>query len=110
METGRARATAIVTDVLFMAALSTGGLVLGACVLGLLGPRLLGSRGGHGLANLEYLFTGALVGAVGGMTVGLARRTAWSLRRKLVGSLVALFVGAAAVGIHVVVASITCGW
>ncbi len=49
------------------------GVVVGFCAGGVLGPLVLGSRGGHGMADLGYLFTGATLGAAGGAALGILK-------------------------------------
>jgi hypothetical protein len=52
---------------------AVAGVVVGFCAGGLLGPLVLGSRGGHGMADLGYLFTGAILGSAGGAALGLLK-------------------------------------
>ena len=93
-------------SILFVAWLAAAGLVIGFCLGGLLGPRLFGSQGGHGLGDLAYLFGGAIFGSVVGLAFGIgyaarstpqqqARVAAWT---GLAGVLVA---GATAVLVNV---------
>ena len=62
----------------FVAWLAAAGVVIGFCLVGLLGPRIFGSLGGHGLGDLGYLFGGAAVGAVVGVLVGVRGSIAWT--------------------------------
>jgi hypothetical protein len=60
---------------LLVAGLAASGTVIGFCAGGFWGKRF-GEHGAHGMADLVYLFEGALLGAVAG--IGQA---AWALRR-----------------------------
>jgi hypothetical protein len=60
---------------LFVAGLAASGTVVGFCAGGFWGKHF-GEHAAHGLADLVYLFEGALLGAAAG--IGLA---AWGLRR-----------------------------
>ncbi len=87
------------------------GAVVGFCAGGLLGPLVLGSRGGHGMADLGYLFLGAMLGFAGGAALGLLqalRRTA--ARQALrAGGLALLAAGAAALATFLWV-NVRGGW
>jgi hypothetical protein len=65
------RSQRVLLSILFVAWLAAAGLVIGFCLGGLLGPRLFGSQGGHGLGDLMYLFYGAIFGAVVGLALGI---------------------------------------
>ena len=76
------RATRIGLDLFFVAWLMAAGVVVGFCFGGLLGERLFGARGGHGLGNLGYLFDGAFLGGAAGAVVSGRGILAWEPRRR----------------------------
>lgn len=76
----------MLAEALCFAGFVLGGVVMGFCLGGLLGPRLFG-RGGQGLEELGFMFNGAILGgglgavAAVAAVVGLRR----PLRRRLAG-------------------------
>jgi hypothetical protein len=72
----------VLLSLLFAAWLSAAGLVIGFCLGGLLGPRLFGTMGGHGLGDLGYLFNGALLGILVGAIVGGRGALVWTPRQQ----------------------------
>lgn len=65
-------------SIFFAAWLAAVGLVIGFCLGGLLGPRLFGSMGGHGLGDIGYLFNGALLGILVGTILGGRGALVWT--------------------------------
>ncbi|APR88426.1 hypothetical protein A7982_13775 [Minicystis rosea] len=97
-------------SIFFVAWLAAAGLVVGFCLGGLLGNRLFGSLGGHGLGDLGYLFGGALLGMVGGMAVGVHGVMAWPPRRQLQVAGWAALGAAVLAGVTAVVVNAFGGW
>jgi hypothetical protein len=96
----------IVWALIFFATCTFCSGVLGFCLGGLLGPRLFGSGGGHGLAELGYLFGGAALGLLAGIAVGVV-----GLVRKwepVLRFIVSASLGVGATAITLLVAAI--GW
>ena len=75
-----------------------GGVVLGFCFGGLIGPRLFG-RGGQGLEEIGAMLNGAILGAVLGIAAALAaifrlsraRRQRFATSAMALAALTALF-------------------
>ncbi len=87
------------------------GVVVGFCAGGLLGPLVLGSRGGHGMADLGYLFTGATLGAAGGAALGILKALQHKdLARALRASGLALLAAAAVAFVTFVWAQLGGRW
>jgi hypothetical protein len=73
-----ARRNQMLVSLVLVAWLGAAGLVIGFCLGGLLGPRLFGSKGGHGLGDLGYLFEGAILGCVAGAILGVRGVRVWT--------------------------------
>lgn len=107
-DTSRLQRTAL--SILFVAWLGAAGLVIGFCAGGFFGPPLFGSKGGHGLGDIGYLFEGAFLGAILGMLAGVYGVRSWPPKRQ---SRAALWAGGAAaivVGTTWVIVNFFGGW
>lgn len=78
---------------LFALWLGAAGVVIGFCLGGLVGPRIFGDLGGHGLGNLAHLFRGAIFGGILGLLVGIRGVLRWTSRQR---GRAALWIGLAA--------------
>ena len=72
----------VLLSIFFVAWLAAAGLVIGFCLGGLLGPRIFGSQGGHGLGDLAYLFGGAILGGVIGLAFGIGYTSRSTLQQQ----------------------------
>jgi hypothetical protein len=87
------------------------GVVIGFCAGGVFGPLVLGSQGGHGMADLGYLFTGATLGGAGGAALGLLKALQHTeARRAFRASGLALLAAASAVLVTFVWAKLGGHW
>ncbi len=88
-----------------VACFAASGLVLGFCAGRFLGPLVLGAAGGHGLADLGYMFTGATLGALAGAALGIERVVTKSARGAWRPALVAAALAALAALVTYVIAN-----